>query len=118
LRELSELMNVLAEWAANAPVTVYVYGSRVRGDHRTDSDVDLYVQHLNGQEAAGDEWYDAQKAENYSNLRGKLPGPIENVMPPYGAPHPLLFPHHEVARKGNVIALHTPPKAKPKGLPN
>lgn len=115
---LSELMDVLAEWAAGAPVVVYVYGSRVRGDHRPDSDVDLYVAHVKGQEAAGDEWYNKQMEDNYSDLRNKLPGPISKVMPPFGAAHPLLFPNYEVARKGNVIALHTPPKAKRKSPPN
>ena len=115
---LSELMDVLAEWAAGAPVTVYVYGSRVRGDYRPDSDVDLYVAHMKGQEAAGDDWYNKQTEDNYSDLRNKLAGPISKVMPPFGAAHPLLFPHYEVARKRNVIALHTPPKATRKGAPD
>jgi predicted nucleotidyltransferase len=115
---LNALMDLLAEWAAGAPVTVYLYGSRVRGDHRPDSDVDLYVEYVKGQEAAGDEWYNKQTEGDYSDLRKNLPGPISKVMPPFGAPHPLLFKHHEVARKGNVVALHTPPKAKRKGSPN
>jgi predicted nucleotidyltransferase len=115
---LSELMDVLAEWAAGAPVTVYVYGSRVRGDHRPDSDVDLYVEYVKGYEAAGDKWYNAQTEQNYSGLREKLPGPISKVMPPFGSRHPFIFNPSEVVRKGNVVALHTPPKPKRKGSPN
>jgi predicted nucleotidyltransferase len=115
---LNELMGVLSEWASGAPVTVYLYGSRVRGDHRPDSDVDLYVQYVKGQEAAGDEWYDRQTADNYSELRPKLPGPLVKVMPPFGAPHPFIFHPHEVARRGNVVALYTPPKLGRKGAPN
>jgi predicted nucleotidyltransferase len=38
-------MDILAEWAADAPVTVYLFGSRARGDHRPDTDVDLYIQY-------------------------------------------------------------------------
>jgi predicted nucleotidyltransferase len=110
--ELQELMNILAEWAAGAPITIYVYGSRVRGDHRPDSDVDLYAEYIDGQKDAGDEWYEGQRAADYAELRKHLPWPFPQVMPPFGAPHPKLFPHCEVARKENVIALHTPPKAK------
>jgi len=31
-----------------------------RGDHQQDSDVDLYIQYRDGNQAAGDEWYDRQ----------------------------------------------------------
>lgn len=115
---LAELMDILAEWAAGAPVTVYVYGSRVRGDHRADSDVDLYAQYIDGQEDAGNDWYNKQRDSDYPGLRKLLPFPFTQVMPPFGAAHPFLFQHHEVARQGNVVALHTPPKAKRKGPPN
>lgn len=108
---LDELMDILAEWAADAPITVYVYGSRVRGDHRPDSDVDLYAEYFTGQEDAGNEWYERQRADNYSELRKWLPWPFCQVMPPFGSRHPFLFQPHEVARKRNVVALHTTPKA-------
>lgn len=41
---LPNLANILANWAHGRAVTVYVYGSRVRGDHRPDSDIDVYVE--------------------------------------------------------------------------
>ena len=34
----------ISEWAARHPITeVWLYGSRARGTHRSDSDVDLAV---------------------------------------------------------------------------
>jgi hypothetical protein len=41
--ELEALAEILAEWIDSAPAipTVYLFGSRVRGDHRPDSDVDI-----------------------------------------------------------------------------
>src|SRR5439155_4441739 len=42
-RELEALAETLAEWISPAPgiPAVYLFGSRVRGDHRPDSDVDV-----------------------------------------------------------------------------
>lgn len=108
-------MDILAEWAGDAPITVYVYGSRVRGDHSPDSDVDLYADYIKGQKEAGDECYERQRSDNYSERRKRLPWPFTQVMPPFGSRHQFLFQQHEVARKGNVVALHPPPKAKRKG---
>ena len=42
--ELRDLAAVLADWTAAAPAaTLYLFGSRVRGDYRPDSDVDVSV---------------------------------------------------------------------------
>jgi predicted nucleotidyltransferase len=42
-RELQALAEILAEWINPAPgiPAVYLFGSRVRGDHRPNSDVDV-----------------------------------------------------------------------------
>jgi len=42
--EVKQLARALADWAADKSVTVFLFGSRVRGDHRPDSDVDVFVQ--------------------------------------------------------------------------
>ena len=46
-QELKELAKAIAEWASSAPLTVsiFVFGSRVRGDHSPDSDVDLSIDY-------------------------------------------------------------------------
>ena len=41
--ELKELASILAEWSRGHAVTVYLYGSRIRGDHQPDSDVDVRI---------------------------------------------------------------------------
>jgi predicted nucleotidyltransferase len=112
-------MDVLAEWAADAPVTVYLFGSRARGDHQQDSDVDLYIQYQDGNQAAGDEWYDRQIDSDFAELKPKLPGPLSKVMPPWGAAYPLVLPGaREITRKENVVAYWTPQKPPNKRRPN
>jgi predicted nucleotidyltransferase len=40
----AELMKALAEWAKHAPtITFYLFGSRGRGDHHSQSDIDVFV---------------------------------------------------------------------------
>ena len=43
---LSELIRVVADWAGGCPgiKRVFLFGSRVRGDHRPDSDLDLAIE--------------------------------------------------------------------------
>jgi predicted nucleotidyltransferase len=46
--QLAALAKTLADWAVPAPAAViYLYGSRVRGDHRAESDVDICVEFPN-----------------------------------------------------------------------
>jgi predicted nucleotidyltransferase len=80
--ELKELARVIADWAASAPsATIYVYGSRVRGDHRSDSDVDIHVamSSMPGREFV--EWWTAENAKDFAELRAKLPGRLEILDP-------------------------------------
>jgi Nucleotidyltransferase domain len=43
-QEIFSLARIIADWATAAPsFKFYVYGSRIRGDHRADSDVDICV---------------------------------------------------------------------------
>lgn len=57
-----EIALILADWAAGQTVTVHLFGSRVRGDYKPDSDVGIYIQI----ERATDEtmqWWTAQSIE-------------------------------------------------------
>ena len=52
--DAKEIARILADWAAGQSITVHLFGSRVRGDHGPDSDVDIYIQIERGTEETGD----------------------------------------------------------------
>jgi predicted nucleotidyltransferase len=74
--ELAALAEILAEWID--PVigipAVYLFGSRVRGDHRIDSDVDVrvYTDEWDGAETL--RWWQTQNATDFAELKSRLPG--------------------------------------------
>jgi len=54
-RDLRRAVDTLADWADDLPLkTVYVYGSRVRGDSRPDSDLDVAYESLPGAQLTRD----------------------------------------------------------------
>ena len=77
--ELKAVAERLADWVELAPgVTVYLFGSRVRGDHQPNSDVDvrLYPDELANCEAAM-QWWAAQNTSGFAELKARLPGRLE-----------------------------------------
>jgi hypothetical protein len=77
--ELKAVAERLADWVEPAPgVTVYLFGSRVRGDHQPNSDVDvrLYPDELTNCEAAM-QWWAAQNTSGFAELKARLPGRLE-----------------------------------------
>ena len=79
LDELRALAEILADWVEPAPCipAVHLFGSRVRGDHRPDSDVDVRLL-LNEWNVCMDtaQWWLEQNRTNYDALRARLPGPL------------------------------------------
>lgn len=77
--DLQELATILSDWLEGGPAVpaIYVFGSRVRGDHRVDSDVDIRV-FLN--EWRPDHqtmvWWRQENETDFRNLKAKLPGPL------------------------------------------
>jgi predicted nucleotidyltransferase len=114
LDELRQLAEVVAEWCepATGLEHVYLFGSRVRGDHRPDSDVDLRI--FMGEwrpDAAATEWWTQQNVSDFEELKAELPGPlaIHRDSPDLadeairaGARQPLLT-------VGKVVCVWTPP---------
>lgn len=44
--DVPQISELLASWARGKPLVkrLYIFGSRARGDHRTDSDIDIAVE--------------------------------------------------------------------------
>ncbi len=77
--DLSELAEIVAKWADEAPgiPAVYLFGSRVRGDHRPDSDVDIRLYF--GQCVFDNEttaWWARQNDTEFAKFKSSLPGPL------------------------------------------
>jgi hypothetical protein len=116
--ELSDLAEVLADWIKPAPgvPAVYLFGSRVRGDHRPDSDVDvrLFLNEWKDVCRATMAWWGEQNETDFADLKSRLPGPL--------AIHREAWDDADVAiRKGKaspvlvfgrVVCVWTPPKAR------
>ena len=78
-QKLQELAKIIADWSASAPdFTFYLFGSRVRGDHRSDSDVDLHYVLPPASVHASTAWWTNQNCvEDFASFRKVLPGPIK-----------------------------------------
>ena len=55
----------------------YIYGSRVRGDHRPDSDVDLYIRITPEVTNRSGDWFIEQNETDFATLKAVLPGRLE-----------------------------------------
>ena len=76
--DLKDIARLLAAWAAPAPgVTVYLFGSRVRGDHKPTSDVDICIQWGKHLDQADVNWHVFNEEEDYATIKRKLPGPLK-----------------------------------------
>jgi predicted nucleotidyltransferase len=77
--ELAALAEIIGKWLDDAPgvPVAYLFGSRVRGDHRPDSDVDLrlYLQDWT-LDAETMRWWMHQNDTDFAELKAKLPGPL------------------------------------------
>jgi predicted nucleotidyltransferase len=75
--ELAELARKLADWAAPAKGTlIYLYGSRVRGDHKADSDVDICVDFSNPT-SEDINWWSENNLECFGSISAALDTRVE-----------------------------------------
>ena len=75
--ELKQLAAILADWVAGRPLTVFIYGSRVRGDHRPDSDVDIHIRWDGEIDRPSMDWWGAVNDEHFATINSLLPGPLQ-----------------------------------------
>ena len=78
--DLPPLAATIADWADGAEglLRVFLFGSRVRGDNRADSDVDLYLD-LKVDVDPTDEvvdWWTEQNQTEFAAFKSALPGPL------------------------------------------
>lgn len=112
--ELRELASALADWAAGASgATIYLFGSRVRGDHRPDSDVDVYVHWT----SVNDEllfWWTENNEDKFAKVNAQLPGALQILE----RDDPLADKIREAGTRPkhqdrNVLCVSLPPKPSP-----
>jgi hypothetical protein len=113
--ELRVLAQILADWIAPATgiQKLHLFGSRVRGDHRLDSDVDvrLFPRDCNWDNVTT-KWWTIQNADLFKTINSKLPGPLAmhrydsdyaDAAIQVGSEKPVLV-------VGRVICVRTPRK--------
>jgi predicted nucleotidyltransferase len=112
--DLLQLVETLEAWCSGVDVTVYLFGSRVRGDHRADSDVDLLIIFSKPTDAAVD-WQDEQEKTYYAAIQKLLPGRIA-LLDPDDAENKALVAAVKagpvVLKKGNVKCVYLGPKPR------
>ena len=111
--DLIALARVLREWIEPAPgvPVVYLFGSRVRGDHRPDSDVDVRVfpSTFKGDDATSD-WWDRENDTCHAELKAKLPGPLALHRDATDGADPDILTGRQVYKDGRVVCVWTPPR--------
>ena len=79
--DLARLASVVADWASDArPAKVYLYGSRVRGDHDPSSDVDLCFT-FPVRDVAVMAWWELNCLTRFAVLELKLGKPVHALDP-------------------------------------
>lgn len=107
---ISELAGILADWShPHADVIIYLFGSRVRGDNRSDSDVDVLIDFENPSDSSTI-WLTAMENEGYASLKAQLPGRLELLeRKSQVAPKVRQAAMNPVHRDRNVICVWLPP---------
>ena len=81
MTDVYRLLSTLNQWAAGTGATIYLYGSRVRGDHHADSDVDIFVDWPNDQNAKFVDWWTTENGDLWQNVSRALGARAEILDP-------------------------------------
>lgn len=108
---LRQLASTLADWVdGHDSFVIYLFGSRVRGDYRPDSDVDVVVR---WERPTGHDvnWWLANNEEDFASINAKLPGRLRILE--YTDPlsdRIIGAARHPTYRDRNVVCVWLPPK--------
>jgi predicted nucleotidyltransferase len=74
--ELHKLALTLSEWADGIPCIkkLILFGSRVRGDHRPNSDVDVRVEFEYSDPSVSTSEWETENTSDFASLKALLPG--------------------------------------------
>lgn len=116
--DLPDLARIVADWAAPATgAKIFIFGSRVRGDHTPGSDVDIYIHYrVDGKiDAATATWHGRQQSSSYADLLPLLPGPLgekgrETLCPDDLETVGRILAGPVVHKDRSVRCVHLPPK--------
>jgi predicted nucleotidyltransferase len=107
--DLRTLAATLADWAAPADTAIlYLFGSRVRGDHRPDSDVDLSIE-LDRPTHADILWWTAINSDDFVSIDVLLPGKL-HILEEKDGHTPRIRAAPVVHRDRNVYCVFLAPK--------
>src|SRR5262249_12897128 len=103
--ELKRLAAILADWAADAPAaTLYLHRSRVRGDHRPDSDVDIsIVWNYQAMADTDHQWWAKNTSEDFATIEAALGARLH--LPERDPVSHLVWAAPKVHRDRNVICV-------------
>jgi predicted nucleotidyltransferase len=113
-KELRELAGILADWANGCAVKIYLFGSRVRGDYKPGSDVDVYLEWTLGNNEHKTnhktmEWWARENETCFRAINARLPGSLRilEANDPIGQ---TVRSAPVVHSDGNVCCVWLPPK--------
>jgi hypothetical protein len=108
--ELKDLARILGDWAKDRTLTIFLYGSRTRGDHRPDSDVDIHMKWSNCDiDRASTDWWGAENNDLFATINGKLSGPLQ-ILEGADPLHYTIEAASVIYEDRNVKCVVLPPK--------
>lgn len=103
--ELIQLARILADWVSPAPsITIYLFGSRVRGDHRPDSDVDVLIDISRASTTEDATWWSNVNADEFRTIDTLLPGPLQ-ILESHSSLRPAIISAPVVHRDRQVVCV-------------
>ena len=115
--DLEAIAKAVADWVEPAPgiPAVYIFGSRVRGDYREDSDIDvrLYQDEWVADNETTD-WWTEQNDRGFAELKAQLPGPLSIHCESEDAADPAIREgaKRPIYKDRKAVCVWTPPKPK------
>lgn len=75
---LVKLAGILADWVEPAPgFDIFLFGSRVRGDHGPTSDVDVVIPIPRSISDEDENWWIKINEDDFKTINDSLPGPLQ-----------------------------------------